>query len=240
MNIKDVILDNTKDILPAFKKEYYSSIYKKTEKIVSAVFVVTDIQGSPEDIKDVVTDIRRISRESLSHIVDLMSFGTSRFEDAVRRLLMVKSLLYVLSALRAVRGELVDIIAREIDGVIANLLLVQRERSLDVVHETGELHPAYVEVLTSRRKQPVVVTGTAPTATRGRTQEAGGSETSSTGRRGLILEIVRARGVVSIKDISDNITDCSEKTIQRDLIDMIKDNLLKKEGERRWSKYSLV
>ena len=59
-------------------------------------------------------------------------------------------------------------------------------------------------------------------------------------RQQIILGIVRELGETSIKDISDNIKDCSEKTIQRELNTLIYGGVLKKIGERRWSKYVLA
>ncbi len=240
MNIKDVLGDNTKDILPAFKKEYYGSIYKKTEKIVCAVFAVTDISKEKDNISDIVIDTRRTAKESLMLVVDFMSFGTSHFEDVARALLTLRSLLHVLSTLRAVRGELVDVVAREIDGVIVNLSSYQKEIAGESVLDSNE-QPVFVEVATAQRKQSAFLGATiARPVARPRSTEGVVSNTTSVGRRERILDIMRTRGVVSIKDISDIITDCSEKTIQRDLMDMIKDNVIQKEGERRWSKYSIV
>jgi len=59
-------------------------------------------------------------------------------------------------------------------------------------------------------------------------------------RQQVILDIIKEIGESSIKDISDNIKDCSEKTIQRELNTLIYDGVLKKIGERRWSKYVLA
>jgi len=59
-------------------------------------------------------------------------------------------------------------------------------------------------------------------------------------RQQIILGIIKEIGESSIKDISDNIRDCSEKTIQRELNTLIYDGVLKKIGERRWSKYILA
>jgi hypothetical protein len=59
-------------------------------------------------------------------------------------------------------------------------------------------------------------------------------------RRGEILDIIKRVGrPVSIKEITDRIKGCSEKTIQRELVTMVSDSTLKKTGERRWSMYSL-
>ena len=59
-------------------------------------------------------------------------------------------------------------------------------------------------------------------------------------RKDRILDIIKDKGEATIKDISSNVTDCSEKTIQRELIDLIKDNIILRDGERRWSKYKMV
>lgn len=56
-------------------------------------------------------------------------------------------------------------------------------------------------------------------------------------RREKILSIIRDKEVVSIKDIAFKISDCSEKTIQRELLSLVEEGVLVKEGERRWSTY---
>ena len=59
-------------------------------------------------------------------------------------------------------------------------------------------------------------------------------------RKEKIITILKEKPEASINDICENISDCSSKTIQRDLIDMINSGLVKKEGTRRWSTYSLA
>lgn len=58
-------------------------------------------------------------------------------------------------------------------------------------------------------------------------------------RREKIISIIKQKGSVSVKDISNIIKDTSEKTIQRELISMVEEGVLLKEGERRWSRYSM-
>ena len=59
-------------------------------------------------------------------------------------------------------------------------------------------------------------------------------------RRSQIISIIEEKDKVSIKDISSVVTNCSEKTLQRELLAMVNDGVLKKEGERRWSTYSMA
>lgn len=54
-----------------------------------------------------------------------------------------------------------------------------------------------------------------------------------------ILTLLRARANLSIKDFASVIPDCSEKTIQRELLALVEKGVIKKDGERRWSTYSL-
>jgi len=59
-------------------------------------------------------------------------------------------------------------------------------------------------------------------------------------RESKIIEIVKVKEKVSIKDILDAVPGVGEKTIQRALISLVTRGVLKKEGERRWSRYALA
>lgn len=59
-------------------------------------------------------------------------------------------------------------------------------------------------------------------------------------RSDIILSMLKSGVKLTIKDFAKNIKDCSEKTIQRELLSLVSKGLLKKEGERRWSKYFIA
>ncbi len=59
-------------------------------------------------------------------------------------------------------------------------------------------------------------------------------------RRDTILKIIKDKKEVMIKDITNVISDCSEKTIQRELTSLVSLGVLKKMGNKRWSRYSLA
>jgi hypothetical protein len=59
-------------------------------------------------------------------------------------------------------------------------------------------------------------------------------------REKAIIDLIRQRKNLNIKDISRSIKGCSEKTLQRMLLALIQAGVVKREGERRWSRYSLV
>jgi hypothetical protein len=58
-------------------------------------------------------------------------------------------------------------------------------------------------------------------------------------RREIILKFIRDHGWSSIKDIAQTMPEVSVKTVQRELAEMVQSGTLKKEGDRRWSRYSL-
>ncbi|MFA6353830.1 MAG: hypothetical protein WCW93_02775 [Candidatus Paceibacterota bacterium] len=69
-------------------------------------------------------------------------------------------------------------------------------------------------------------------------------------RRNDIINIIKTLGGnATIKDIKDKVqssqdkitslVSCSEKTLQRELVSMVKDSVLNKTGEKRWSRYFL-
>ena len=59
-------------------------------------------------------------------------------------------------------------------------------------------------------------------------------------RRATILGLVQRKDKITIKDVTNVIKDCSEKTVQRELLALVRQGVLKKEGERRWSTYTLA
>ncbi len=59
-------------------------------------------------------------------------------------------------------------------------------------------------------------------------------------RKDLILQFLKTKEVATIKDICNIVPNVSGKTVQRELITLIAEGRVKRDGERRWSKYSPV
>ena len=62
----------------------------------------------------------------------------------------------------------------------------------------------------------------------------------SSDRRARIIDLLKSKDRLMIKDFLSVVTGVSEKTIQRELLKMVAMGVLKKEGERRWSRYSIA
>jgi hypothetical protein len=65
------------------------------------------------------------------------------------------------------------------------------------------------------------------------------SVSGNTERQEAILGILKTKGPSYIKDVSTLIREVSEKTIQRELQLLVTKGLIQKEGDRRWTRYSI-
>jgi hypothetical protein len=240
MNIKDILSDRDPLDIALFKSDNYINIYKKTEKIASAIFFITDIKKDNSNTQESVLELRGVTKDMLRSVIDLLSSDVSAGNDAmvratVRHASLLRSLLTLAASSRTLRTDLVDVLLREIDGVLYSVHVLSTRRSLENMIDPMLESPQYIQV-EKRRSKNMSVESRAPRAPRSPESEVG---TAVRTRKDAIIDILKEKGVVSIKDISGAIKDYGEKTIQRDLIDMIKDGVIHKEGDRRWSKYSL-
>lgn len=59
-------------------------------------------------------------------------------------------------------------------------------------------------------------------------------------RQRAIIDHLKEKHVAKVSDFYDFFADISTKTVQRDLQDLVQKNILKKEGEKRWTQYTLI
>jgi hypothetical protein len=200
---------------------FYKYIFKKTEKIVCAVFyILAELRAKDDMLRD---SVEREALAVLSFIGRSLSLPTDGVEETMRtlvlRLTLLESKLRVLSSARLLPRPHLDVFVAEIDAAIRSIRGMQRERA----------------ARTERRSRPQQIVE----APRPLMPKPAASD-SVPDRRSRIAAILRAQPGASIKDISDTITDCSVKTIQRELNDMIRDGIVIREGEKRWSTYSIA
>lgn len=65
-------------------------------------------------------------------------------------------------------------------------------------------------------------------------------KTPNEDRKAKILSLITEKKEISIKDITDNFQEYSQKTIQRELSALVASGQLKRTGDKRWSRYSLA
>lgn len=231
MDTKDILraTDSAKRLIQ--DENYYKYIFKKTERIVSVVFYI--LNSVPETSKTTshIEDLQHAARAV--HDAVLQSLETRIFaaEDIIRgvahALITLESKLTVAQVAGVMSPEVHAVFVGEIDSVLRGMNKYLGDDS---------------EVMTfgiTEREAPQMQHKPAHTSTPRATSLPRQGTPTQPDRRERIKTILEAKGEASIKDISDIITDVSEKTIQRELQAMIEDNIVKRQGERRWSRYSI-
>ena len=254
-------------------------IFKKTDKIITAMYLVTNFFSIDEPLK---WDIRQISTKTLRSISSLITASVYDKETRIKnvsahvvelntlfevayRTGLVSSMNY--NILNAELGKLSDAIGAYISGVnvgggynVDNLDLSKnsfevqmsadatglanrsrensaRSHGTDVLYK-GHTKQQSVFYGTVRDLKQKLLSDKTPHV-RNVGQNSFKKTSTNSQRRDQIISEISKKGEVSVKDISSVIKDCSEKTLQRELLALVAEGVLLKTGERRWSRYSL-
>ena len=218
-------------------EDYLIYIFKKTEKITSALYLISGLFKDEEPLKWELRD-RGIDLVSSSFSASSSLPGD---KNVVIRSLFTAAL-ETLSLLNVARiSNLISemnhrILVREIDQVIGML----RDRLTESAENAGYvLSEAFFKTPDLYASGfGIGRTGDEPRYSKV-SQSQPDSKEKKNKRQELIMGILKEHSDLTIKDFSKVIKDCSEKTIQRELLDLVDRGIVKKDGERRWSKYSL-
>lgn len=219
-------------------KEYFA---KKTERIATAIHMVTSFLPDSEPIKQ---KLRENSIELIAHVYGGVREETAHMDVLNSIVGETVSLLEVGKVSGLISAMNVEILRKECVGMCEDYKGQNNHASfaLDTLlpqtffgHSAPE-RKAEPEV----RKSPFSLSSRVFEEKRAPiVQKQPISSDKNTLRKEQILGIIREKGEVNIKDVARVITDCSEKTLQRDLLALVSDGMVKKRGERRWSTYSL-
>lgn len=236
-----------------------SSKYNKTNKLITALFMVTDIMDKDEPLRH---KLRSLGTEVLSDVFANSSRSSLRVTE-------ILSFLDIASTLGMVSEMNKNILSREftqlknslgqsdplwLENFIGSSTIGQESVEPKVIHyqtrlgvqKGSTLMKALSNVNMSNRhedKKPVL-----------HVDKGENFDLLKKKRREEIIDIIKAdkeaisRGGSTITDIrngaksvaNSTLASSSEKTLQRELVSMVKDNVLNKTGEKRWSKYFLA
>lgn len=233
-------------------------VFKKTSKISYAIYVITDLIKDTEPLKWTL-------RKSATEMVTLRNFFDEKsvFNNLEKTLLELESFLDLASFAKVVS----EMNSTLLQGEIRRLISDMRERAREGFY-SPQLVPSFFDIPKPEifTMAPVAPTQSPTEIYKGHKGQVFNNDfykksvavetkkdliakiesknqvSENKGqRREQIISIIKAKNgaQVSIKDIVEMIKDCSEKTIQRELIAMVEDKTLKKTGERRWSTYAL-
>ena len=233
-------------------------VFKKIERLSSALYLLSNLWNDLEPLKwsirqknlDLIGEASRYHYEHLLSRAEVTNKLLSRVGEIIS-LLEVAFSAGLLSDmnLRVLRGEYIHLV-KILKEKESTFLTLPEGFFSESLFSNREIFPQVQGLPTTGEKQ-VFSKGhkghIKDNAHKMSFRKADGVNNSNntsvldvSSRRAYILKLVKNMGEITIKDALSVIKDCSEKTIQRELISMTKAGLLKKSGERRWSRYSLV
>lgn len=209
-----------------------TDILKKIEKITSATYLVTGFFDDKEPLK---WKLRTIS-------IDLISEEVKDKSVVVGEMLSLFSIAKTAGLISETNHNILvrelSPLEHEVENPLELLFLDRKtteERALPQPKKTESLsHHTFprsvresVEIKDKTDKGPVL-------------REFGVVSVKKNSRQSIIIAVLKRKKEIMIKDVSPLINGCSEKTIQRELLAMVQAGVLKKAGNKRWSRYSLV
>ncbi len=210
----------------------FAFIFKKTEKLASAVYMITNLFSDNEPMK---WSLRKKVSELLSYIItykDIRQSDLPNFSNnAKTRISELVSFLEVSMLSGLVSQMNFSILKQEFYNLVEALSTSSMKAdSASSLIPRSFFNTALPQTFVSRPVENVIKDTISLKDNVG---------FKSTNRQNIILGLLKKKKDLTIKDIAVIIKDVSEKTIQRELIALIEAGVLKKTGERRWSKYSL-
>ena len=261
-NIKDIHQDSADNFGLTIKDTLPSISYTKINKLITALYMVTDIIDKEEPLRN------KLRTSGVNIISDINSTPSS----AGARIREIMSFLDIASAVNIISEMNCNILRKEFAELNQSILSAQGGK------DSVENLDTAVN-LTEFFKEPARAAGGLPLPKdyRGKDkfQSLGqrsftriGVQKGSTLMKALsdrnlvssmshrnptlkkqrqneIIKVIQKNGgSATITDIKNgaygSLVSCGEKTLQRELVSMVKDNVLNKTGEKRWSRYFIL
>jgi hypothetical protein len=242
-NKTDITTNNGLKQLSIFKDDSFNYLYGKSEKITTALYMITNFMSVNEPLK---WQIRENSLRFLDSIMSLNKVSLSGrslvMTEVGGYLFQIKALFSIAYKSGFISDMNYEVVQRELDGLVnflaeydSNKLSVESPLFNKTFFTESEPKGQIVEKsfgIKNDSKKVINYKGQT-------TKDNKRTSNVMSDRKTKILAVIKDKKEVTIKDISVLVSGCSEKTLQRELLSMVSDGLIKKEGERRWSKYSI-
>lgn len=242
------------------------AIIKRTEKIVSAVCLVTNFLSDNDPLKWAIRDKAVALLANLFSAVGQSIFSksgtlaqTSRLINEIISLVEVAALSKLISEMNAsiikkelnlLKDSIEDINSVEdssneflLSGLFGEEVSGNDYLALlnggNVSGQKQNIKDKYYKGHIDKGHSLSQATTAAKKAPNHKSKDKRNGAEEKGARKASIMNLFKKNKELTIKDISSAISGCSEKTIQRELNGMLKDKIIRKEGEKRWSKYYL-
>jgi len=254
-----------KDNLSSLKDKNILYIYKKTERLSMALYVLSNLFDDREpmrhSLREAGLDLISISALFLSSNTAERLAALDHFVHLSMRLI---SYIEIARAGNLITPMNYDLLKNEFEAVIALVKnneenfkagygsILAKDFFAPVQDQTSYPLPQFNNLISSSANNSPDITlkssqGLGSLSHKGHIRQKDKTVLDNTmtfgtkqNRSEIIISMLKKDKVLTIKDFLAVIKDCSEKTVQRELLALVAKGILKKEGERRWSKYSLI
>ena len=258
-NLKSHIKDTTSLSMTFNQGSFYSKFSNKINKLITALYMVTDIMDKEEPLRgklrslgvNVISDTHSITSHTDKKIAEILSF------------LEIASVVGMISEMNfsILKKEFTEL-RQSIEESSRSSLLFGGQTSLsDFLKSSPERPTSSGRTGIGQFKQARIGVQKGSTLMQALSDRIPSlSDTHNPGnynvlkdqRRQEIIKIIKnkveANGsnfygltITDIKNLATGaLTASGEKTLQRELVSMVQDGVLKKIGDKRWSKYFLV
>ncbi|PJE73283.1 MAG: hypothetical protein COV00_00645 [Candidatus Tagabacteria bacterium CG10_big_fil_rev_8_21_14_0_10_40_13] len=214
------------------RSQYFAYICDRVQKITGAVYRVTELLSEKEPLR---WKIRQGSLEILTDLISLSekddlekNHGLEKIESQITKLIVFFSLL---SGNNSISGFNFEVLKEEYDSIRKSI--------------NQEKQSEFLGKLFTRNNLGLSVALESPKKNKNDNGQSNGQANEQNvrfakARKDKIFNIVKTKRQINVSDLSADFPECSEKTLQRDLLEMVNKGLLKKEGEKRWRRYTLI
>lgn len=239
------------------------SLIKNLQQITMAVYMVTDCVEDTEPLRNEARTAALSAMKSISNVMGNVQVNTSQFRGAHASLILVREHLTILEVMGYVSNMNSAILTSEIDKALARLdtaildidtphkSLVPMRRDMSFGIDLGKIFYKKPENKGDFTETEDIPTDQNPDFTQ-KTLGKLEKEMGRLKRKSLILKLFRelptqnGDKILTSSELVDKYTryggegQISEKTLQRELVELVADGTLEKIGTKRWVKYRLI
>lgn len=218
-------------LLNSFSNPYHTFVVRKTERLASALYVVTGFIPIDEPIRN---RLRVCALELITlsaSPAELSEGGVQRFEARCAEIATILQTAIYAGLISPMNAKLIG----EEYVSLAGFVQTHASKLREPGHELQKSSISDPKTLSSpiRHKDKSLLRN--PKSSKGSNDIKNISSLKD--RKSIILSVFNTKPSISLKDISSIVPSVSGKTLQRDLLSLVSQGILLKEGSRRWTIY---
>ncbi|MBV9349232.1 MAG: hypothetical protein JO026_00610 [Patescibacteria group bacterium] len=215
-----------------FSNSYHTFIVRKSERLASALYVITGFMPSEEPVR---TRLRVCALELITRSAspfELKETGKERFEARCAEIITILQTAHHAGLISGMNAKLISDEYASLAAFVRAHLEKISERGYDLKKSTVS-DPKTISTPIRHNGLGLLQRGSNAQRT-----ETKGMNSDFNYRKKIILDTLNKKPNISLRDVMSFIPDVSGKTVQRDLLALVSEGVLVKKGDRRWTTYS--